>query len=219
MAKVDEKRPKKDDYLQKYLSCDEFVIATLSDDEIRFNTYQYSFDAKQAAARLRGGGNWQRIIQSHLFFDHIINQLLIEELTNPGQINLDRMTLSAKVDLVSSLGLIDDSTKGFLRTINGIRNKIAHNLSYKVQRLDINRIVEFSPNDAKTLMRITEWKANSSILFKCLFSNIMLLERNRQDWQAHRLAEKRRKLGLKAASKNAAVLIAEIKLALGPETL
>jgi hypothetical protein len=53
------------------------------DAELRKRVEVFSFDDEQLKARISTGERWQQLLQAHLYFDHVITRLLVDELANP----------------------------------------------------------------------------------------------------------------------------------------
>jgi hypothetical protein len=56
----------------------------------------------------------------------------VEGLHRPDAIKVKRRGFAQKLDLLEALGLIEQPLLPPLRFINDLRNKVAHNLDYKI---------------------------------------------------------------------------------------
>jgi hypothetical protein len=111
-------------------------------------TRDFSYDVK-SLGRLSGGDDWSIFVQAHLYLDHVITKMLEEELRHPENIDLDRIAFAAKLDLCAALGLIEAQVKGLLRYVNSVRNKLAHDLSFKISTSVAARIYALSGDGEK----------------------------------------------------------------------
>jgi len=177
----------------------------MTDDEIREAAGGFCFDINECRKRIYKGDNWQSIIHAHLFFDHVLNAFLKDEITEPGHLDLDRMVFAAKLDLCAALGLINDSNKGFLRKVNSLRNSIAHDLVFKITSKHVSQLYEMLDANSKDLVneQVKEHKSKSTKLHNTLLVSLVLLDIVRQNWAAHRLFMEKRRRGLAAAMDNA----------------
>jgi uncharacterized protein YutE (UPF0331/DUF86 family) len=67
-----------------------------------------------------------RILRSHLYFEHIMEEILEKFLEKPK--NIVKFRYKQKMDLMASLGLINEETYQNLKLMNRMRNHIAHNV-------------------------------------------------------------------------------------------
>ena len=71
----------------------------------------------------------QVFLRGHLWVEKHLRDLLAAYLADPAAINLDRMTFSQKVSLAQALGAVSEDEAVPLRTLNKIRNRMAHDLT------------------------------------------------------------------------------------------
>jgi hypothetical protein len=83
-------------------------------------------------ARLSGVEKWLQLLQAHLYLDHIVTLLLNEALLNPEAINLSRMGFSQKLQLLIAMNIIPAELVAVIESVNGLRNKIAHDLNFEI---------------------------------------------------------------------------------------
>lgn len=172
-------------------------LAEMTDEQIIASTSDFSYDVSQCERRLRAGGDWNRVIQAHLFYDHVLTIILEEALHKPEYVQIDRMTFVAKVDLCAALSLIEDYHRVFLRNVNKLRNCIAHNLSFKVTRIHARRLYELHPKEVREA--VDDWRKGSSLMFGTLFIFAVVLDIARQRAAVSRLLEQRGQVQLRKA--------------------
>jgi len=186
------------------------IHAEMTDDEIEKSVRIFSFDLEVCASRLKRGDDWQRVIQAHLFFDHVLSRTITEALTAPGHVNLDRTAFSAKLDLAASLSLVDNHTKSFLVRMNRLRNSIAHDLGFVVSRVDVSELYHLTPKPARDLIDEERGKKKLTLLGSTFLVNLVFLDIFRQNLAARRLVEARQRKRLAAAMKNARQVLDKI---------
>src|SRR6516164_3958677 len=87
---------------------EEAEFLATSDEELKKRARVFSFDLQLFCDRLQVGDEWQTLIHAHLYFDHIITQLLTEGVAKPDALNLGKMSFFRKLQLVSALGLLPE---------------------------------------------------------------------------------------------------------------
>jgi hypothetical protein len=178
------------------------LIFKLGDLDARF-----SFDPLICATRIESDLSWNSIIQAHLYYDHIITKLISESLQKPKLIRLDRMSFSAKIDLVSALGVIQESDRGFLRKINNIRNRIAHDLHYKPDTSDTKSLYGLMTPAAKKIVSDYIQNAEDELLSGTLTIFALILDILRQSWADRRASVQEQKTKAELLMKEAAEAI------------
>lgn len=72
-------------------------------------------------------------LRGHLVVEGILIEALRVRLDHPSAIQLDEMNYTRVVNLCRALGMIDDAKLGLLREIGRVRNRMAHELLYKLE--------------------------------------------------------------------------------------
>src|SRR5262249_6969459 len=103
-------------------------------EDFEKQAFVFSFDENLFCKRIGRRRIWEQVIQGHLYFDHVVTQMLVEGLVNPDAIQARRLAFSQKLDLLEALGLVEKPYLAPLRVINDLRNKFAHQLEFKVSR-------------------------------------------------------------------------------------
>ena len=159
----------------------------LSKEEVEKKISNFSYDLRLCRTRLNSGDDWQKIIQAHLFFDHILNRILFESFNTPDGVDLDRMAFSAKNDLAYAIGLIPKYYRDILKGINRTRNKIAHDLNFEVDDRESKKIYDLSSKFERTL--IDEQHSENpteGLLFHSLITFLVTFDLLRQSLETQR---------------------------------
>lgn len=91
------------------------------------------------------------LLRGHLWVEKHLIALLESELSRPEKLDLDRMTFSQKVKLADALGMLRPDEVGAIRALNGMRNKLAHDLSGSPSREDVTRFGQAMPESQREL--------------------------------------------------------------------
>ncbi len=76
--------------------------------------------------------NFQLFIRGHLYLEALLSEILERSFAHPESMNDVATTFFGKVKLAHALGKITPEVEGLLLKINGVRNKLAHRLDYKL---------------------------------------------------------------------------------------
>jgi len=92
------------------------------------------------------------ILKGHLFVEYMLDMLIQKKISKP-QIIL-KYTFSRKLDILYSLNLIPDYLYKNITCLNLCRNKLAHNLNYKLSKDELTIHVDNNKNvNLKTLKK------------------------------------------------------------------
>ena len=80
------------------------------------------------------------LLRGHLWVEQHLVALLETELKRPEALNLDRMAFAQKVNLADALGMVTPDDAGTLRILNGMRNRLAHDLTGQPTEEDVARL-------------------------------------------------------------------------------
>lgn len=178
---------------------DELELLSTSDQDILKKHEAFSFDCENFSERVKVGDNWQQLVQSHLYFEHVVTQILSEALANPEAISLSRMGFSQRLDLIVAMALLPDELVVPIRKISGLRNKLAHNLSFRVSERDVRNLENCTPTHLRDAVRAEEGRANDPLALHELIEVILLkADIIRQRHAASREIGKKAELRLKA---------------------
>jgi len=78
-----------------------------------------------------------RILRSHLFVEHFMNQVLLKKFLNVNNLKECRLSFAQKLALLKGYSNIIELIHPGLKSLNKSRNQISHNLQYKLSREDI----------------------------------------------------------------------------------
>lgn len=131
--------------LEDSVSEDDLALLATPDAEIIERNQVFCFDEDEFEARMKSGDRWQQVIQAHLYFEHVVSQILVEAMPRPEAVSMSRMGLSQRLDLVSALDLLPDELLVCVRKINSLRNKIAQDLSFEISNDDVRDVSNCTP--------------------------------------------------------------------------
>lgn len=92
---------------------------------------QFSFDYTKFDKDMRSGDIITIVLKAHLYLEHVLIQTLSDAFSNPEAIELRRMNFPAKLELCIALGLLPELWSKPVRTINEMRNTVAHRLEFQ----------------------------------------------------------------------------------------
>lgn len=163
-----------------------------------------SFDLPTFHKRLDLGDDWQRVVQGHLFLDHVITRMLQEALLHPEKIKLDRTNFSAKVDLCAALGLLAPGREALLRKVNRLRNSLAHDLHFRIEERHAVELKSIASDPFKSLVEHQlESYPYLTLMCCCIKALVVLLDMDREFWKEHRVKKRQREDDMRAAVANA----------------
>lgn len=119
---------------------EDIALVRKTDDEIKAEVSVFSFDIPALKKRVQDDDPAQAFIQAHLYLDHVVTRLLSEGVPFPKHLQLDRTGFTQKLQLVAALGLLHPVHIPPIKVVNGIRNKIAHQLDYVVTHKDETKL-------------------------------------------------------------------------------
>lgn len=134
-------------------SSEELKLLSTPDEEIWKKHQTFCFHRESFTKRVRSGDRWQQLIQAQLYFEHVVAQILTEALAKPEAISLSRMGFSQRLDLVVAMALLPDELVRPVRKISGLRNKIAHDLTFEVSDNDVRDLENCTPVNLRDAVR------------------------------------------------------------------
>lgn len=93
--------------------------------------------------RLRLNNRGSQVICAHLAIDHVISIFVSNLFVEGAPLKVDRMFLPQKVDWLVSLGELDADRASWIRRINALRNKLAHEMTFEVPDAEVREYIEF----------------------------------------------------------------------------
>src|SRR5262249_6275153 len=100
------------------LPTEELELLATPREELARRTQVFSFDRERFKRRIAVGEHWQQLLQAHLYFDHVITQLLSEALVNPDAVNVSRMSFSQKLQFIAALNLLPPDLVSSVEFVN-----------------------------------------------------------------------------------------------------
>jgi hypothetical protein len=175
------------------ITAEDLELIATPDAELRKRVELFSFDREQFSVRISTGDRWQQLIQAHLYFDHAITLLLVEEFANPDAINTTRMSFIQKLQLVQALGLLPADLVSVIEFINNLRNKIAHDLNFEISDKDERDLSNCTPKRLRDIVVIdNDRNLSGPPRFHELLRIVLLqLEVIRQSQAFRRLSERK----------------------------
>jgi hypothetical protein len=101
------------------------------------------------------------VVGVHLHLEAFLIELINEKLVRPRALNLDRLNFPSKVGLAVALDAIPETAAPALRTINELRNRIAHNLNAQLVEADAERLRD-QLSFIRALSALPSWDAAAS---------------------------------------------------------
>jgi len=152
---------------------EDLSFAKLTDDEITKIAYEYSFDQNILNKKLRIRSRSQQILIAHLYLDHILNQIMIDNLPKPDELELDRIGFSQKIQISIAYGLIFHQDKSMLKAVNDLRNAMAHKLEFEISSKQISKLRSSTPKLVNEYAK-SRTKTKSSLSLSHLLEAIVL---------------------------------------------
>lgn len=173
------------------------LLATPSSDlEKKYKVF--SFDRSKFEGRIASGERWQQLLQAHLYYDHVITQVLVDALPNPESINLRRMGFAQKLQLISAMNLLPEELIAPIEVVNGLRNKIAHVLDFEVEDAAVTDLANCTPKKLREIAETEDGRQSGPLMFYELLRIILFqCEVCRQERQIYRVAERKSMLRLR----------------------
>lgn len=172
------------------------LLAT-SNSQIEENSQDFCFDYEDFTSRIESGERWHQLIQCHLYFEHVIDNMLREALPFPEEISLSRMGFRQRLDLVRALDLLPIDITGAIKRITKMRNSVAHKLNFEIDDQAVEDLKNCVPPHLKDVILPQE---NRSIprfeFFELLHVVLLKVELIRQSHVANRSINKKSKIRL-----------------------
>lgn len=174
------------------ITAEDLDLLATPDAELHKRVEKFSFDDDRFKARISAGDRWQQLLQAHLYFDHVITQLLVDGLANPDAINASRMGFLQKLQLIQALGLLPADLTSTVEFINGLRNKIAHDLNFEISDKDEHGFANCTPKWLRDILVTDNDRQSGPLRFHELLRIVLLqIEVIRQRHAFSRLSERK----------------------------
>jgi len=180
------------------ITAEDLDLLATPDADLRKRVQIFSFDEERFKARISVGDKWQQLLQAHLYYDHVITQMLVDALVNPDAINASRMSFFQKLQLINALGLLPADLLSSVEFIHGLRNKIAHDLSFEISEKDVRDLVNCTPKNLREIMATDKDRETGPLRFFELLRIILLqIEVIRQQHAFARLSSHKAEIRLR----------------------
>jgi len=184
------------------LTPEEIALLSLSDETIIKQSEEWCFDQTAYYKRMKSSSErWQRIILTHLHFEHVIDQLLRDAIPFPDEIKLSRMSFQNRLDLARALDLIPAQLTVVTRAISGLRNKLAHRLNFSVEDDRVRDLMGLLPKPLREAVEQEHQPGDGrdEELSRILVATLATLESYRHRWKSERVIRTKRQLKVKEA--------------------
>lgn len=104
------------------------------------------------------------VLKGHLLIENHIDSLLNTVLVEPSVLDLCRMYLPQKLDILVAVGVISKADAIAYRKFNQMRSKFAHNIDYELTNEDIRVIVESFTAKHKILFKKSEFDKETNTI-------------------------------------------------------
>lgn len=187
------------------LTPEELELLATPDEALANKVSGLCFDYEEFTGRVFKGDRWQQVLQAHLYFDHVISRMLEEALPNPYAIKLRRISFSQKVQLISAMNLLPSPLIPAVEFINGLRNRIAHELNFEISDDAVSNLVNCTPKRLRQVALEHRDRGDGPLsLHEILHIVLIQIETFRQDHANRRLLTRKQML-------NARVVLARAK--------
>lgn len=180
------------------ITAEDLKLLATPGEELKTQAYIFSFDEEQFNKRLSGGERWQQLLQAHLYFDHVVTRCLTDVLTNPDAIDLRRMGFAQKLQLISAHDVAPSELVSAIGFMNGLRNKIAHDLNFEITDPNVLDFVNCTPKRLRDAILKSDGREPGPIRFHELLHVLLIsLEIRRQERAFRVSAEKKAAIRLR----------------------
>jgi hypothetical protein len=183
------------------LTAEDLELLATPTEDLAKRTQTFSFDEARFKARISTGEKWQQLLQSHLYYDHVITQLLSDALANPDAVNVNRMSFSQKLQFISALNLLPAQLVSSIDAINSLRNKIAHELDFEISDRDVRDLENCTPKYLRDVISTEDGRESGPVRFNELLRVVLLqVEVIRQQHALNRLTTRKATIRLRTVS-------------------
>jgi hypothetical protein len=180
------------------LTAEDLELLATPTEELQRRTEVFSFDQDRFKKRIATGEHWQQLLQAHLYFEHVVTQLLSDALANPDAVNVSRMSFSQKLQFISALNLLPPELISSVEFINGLRNKIAHKLDFEIGDKDVRDFTNCVPKRLRDIASQDDDRAPGPLRFNELLRVVLLqIEVLRQQYALNRLTTRKAEIRLR----------------------
>lgn len=91
------------------------------------------------------------IIKAHLYIERVLVQIIEDSLDYPKELYTNELRFPTKIGLSSAMGLIPREVKEALFHMNFMRNRIAHDLKYKIDQAETVKLFGSFPETFRVM--------------------------------------------------------------------
>ena len=179
------------------LTSAELELIGTDDGDIRKSVSNFSFDIEKLRERVVAG-EWQNVIQAHLYLDHAISQLIVEHLPKPKALRLERVSVSQKLDLITAHALLGPDLVAVARALNGLRNKIAHDVDFELDDESCSAVLRRVPASLKATIEHDPFCGPGYSFGKLLVFLVLFIDVARMNLAGDRIIGRKAELKLRA---------------------
>jgi len=167
---------------------EELSLFLATDEELKNTAYNLSFDEDAFVSRV-ARDRFSQILHAHLHMDHVIGLILLEEFKRKDAIDLDRMSFSQKLQLISALALVPEDFVPPVRLINTMRNRLAHDLNCQISDHDVSTLFSKLPRKLQSSVIESEKQNSKCDRLIVIIVHILYAAENFRQVNAHRRLE------------------------------
>lgn len=132
---------------------EDLKLLSTPDEEIIKQNEEWSFDCDKFRAEIKNGKRWQQLVQSQIYLEHIVAQILRDAIPFPDEISFSRMPFGPRLDLARALDLMPADIVVAARRISKMRNRVAHNLSFEISDDQVRDLENCTPNHLRKAIK------------------------------------------------------------------
>ncbi|WP_438987725.1 hypothetical protein [Marivivens donghaensis] len=177
---------------------EDLSLLSTSDEEIKKQNQEWSFDCDKFRAAIKTGERWHQLVQSQIYLEHIVAQILRDAIPFPDEISFSRMPFGPRLDLARALDLIPSDITVAARLISKMRNRVAHNLSFEITDHQVKDLENCIPSDLKKIIKEDNERPVGPLQFSELLEVIVLVaDIHRQSRLANMLLSRKAEIRLR----------------------
>ncbi|RVA58216.1 hypothetical protein EN933_02285 [Mesorhizobium sp. M7A.F.Ca.US.001.01.1.1] len=195
---------------------DEIDWQTVDHEELKERALVYSYDLIEAKTRLIDVEPWVAVITAHIYVDHVLTNLLAENLKQPNAMlgEQRRKYVLEKLEICEAMDWINPEVTPVIRKLNSIRNGLAHNLVFELSKQTTLDLINCLPKVARDLVAENHTPTEGQPLASLghhLQTLLIFLDMNRQQVLLHNYITRLRDRDLKKAMMNARDVLRSIQ--------
>ncbi|WP_417743762.1 hypothetical protein [Salipiger sp.] len=160
---------------------EDLELLSTPDEEIIKQNEVWSFDCDKFRSEIKTGERWQQLVQSQIYLEHIVAQILRDAIPFPDEISFARMPFGPRLDLARALDLMPSDIVVAARRISRMRNRVAHNLSFEISDDQIRDLENCTPSHLrKAIKEGTDRPTGPPQFFELLEAIVLMVDIHRQ---------------------------------------